>query len=346
MSSHVLISQHSPESTLSGTTPLLSIIVIIYKMSRQAMNTLLTLSAQYQQNIDEHSYEVIVVENTSSDNVNPQDVIALGNNYHYFLRQENSVSPVGAINFGVAQARGQYIGLMIDGASMVTPRVLHYCLLAFHMDDNALIAVPSFNLGPKEQHYHVSNGYDEKIEQQLLANCDWQENGYNLYAISSIGGAIPFGYFHPMMESNCLFVAKKHFLAIGGADVRFQLPGGGAVNLHIYRSLGLLPTIRLIILPGEASFHQFHGGVTTAEKDDREDILKAQHEQLQTVWSHEFHSLRREPMLFGAVTAQAIPFLQYSCEMATKRFNRFAKNNDNPWPDDSVNSVQNQQTST
>ena len=38
----------------------------------------------------------------------------------------------------------------------------------------------------------------------------------------------------------------KSFASIGFADQRFDLRGGGAINLHMYRSLGLLPESKLV----------------------------------------------------------------------------------------------------
>ena len=51
--------------------PKLSIIVVVYCMSRQAMNTLYSLSVRYQQNVSESDYEILVMENLSADNLDP-----------------------------------------------------------------------------------------------------------------------------------------------------------------------------------------------------------------------------------------------------------------------------------
>ena len=53
--------------TSTQNTPKLSIIVIGYKMAKQLVNTLYTLSEDYQQNVSAKDYEVIVVENDSTD---------------------------------------------------------------------------------------------------------------------------------------------------------------------------------------------------------------------------------------------------------------------------------------
>ena len=43
--------------------PLVSIIVIIFDMPRQALNTLRSLTLPYQQGVDEPLFEIVVVEN-------------------------------------------------------------------------------------------------------------------------------------------------------------------------------------------------------------------------------------------------------------------------------------------
>ena len=45
--------------------PELSVVVVVYNMRREAMRTLQSLSRQYQRDIDDVRYEVIVVENGS-----------------------------------------------------------------------------------------------------------------------------------------------------------------------------------------------------------------------------------------------------------------------------------------
>ena len=314
--------------------PTLSIIVIVYNMPRQAMNTLYSFSAAHQWNVSSDQYEVIVIENRSDNNLDAQAVEALGENFHYFIRDEDSVSPAGAINFGFEQARGEFIGLVVDGARMVTPRVIEYTLMGLMMDPEALVITPCHNIGPQEQHFSDSNGYSETVEIELLADVKWQQHGYRLFDCSSVGGANLNGIFHPLMESNCMFVSAKKFKAIGGADMRFQLPGGGALNLHTYCLLGKQPDTRLIVLAGEGSFHQYHGGVTTSEKPEREALLQRQIDQLHSLWDGQYQVLHREPMLLGAITSHALPFISHSSRWATKRFERYVRQHQDPWPDD------------
>ena len=41
------------------------------------------------------------------------------------------------------------------------------------------------------------------------------------------------------------------------------MPGGGLVNLDVFRKLFLHDDTTPVLLLGEATFHQFHGGVAT-----------------------------------------------------------------------------------
>ena len=332
----------------SAHTPKLSIVLIVYNMPRQAMNTLYSLSVHYQKNISIDDYEIIVVENRSANNLDESAVKQLVGNSRYFLREESSPSPVHAINFGFQQCRAPMLGLMIDGARMITPRVLEYVLMAQRIDANALVAVPGYNLGPVEHQLAAEHDYTEEKEKNLLDSCDWKNMGYRLFDIASIGGANPTGVINPLLESNCVFASRHCFEQIGWADTEFTYPGGGSLNLHIFRSLGMLAKAsRYFILPGEGSFHQLHGGVTTQDssrlaKTDREQMLKQFAKQLNKRWGV-FSVLKREPTLLGAVTSHAQRFLKFSCAEAIIRFNRLDENNTAHWVDDVTRTEQEQE---
>lgn len=319
----------------------LSVIVVVYRMRRQAMNTLRSLAVPYQQQVSANDYEIIVVENRSTENLVADEVHALGANFRYFLRDEPGVSPVPAVNFGFEQARGQYIGLIIDGARMITPRVIEYALLGFSMSEDAIIMVPGYHLGEQDHKFHRDSGHTEAKEIARLAELNWLENGYRLFQYAAWSSSNQRGYFQPMQECNCLFASLKNFDAIGRADSHFDLPGGGSINLHIYRKLGLLPQSLLFVLPGEGSFHQFHGGVTTQQFDDQDErrhMLKQFDNQLNELWGGEFKALTREPMMLGAVTRWAQPFLAKASELASTRFNRLTLNQKPFWEDDANHS--------
>jgi hypothetical protein len=314
--------------------PLLSIVVIAYDMPRQALNTLRSLAPGYQSGVDPDDYEVILVENRSPRTVDAAAVAALPGNFRYFLRDEPGVSPAAALNFGVAEARGAMLGLMIDGARLVTPGVVEHTLMARRITEDAMVVVPGYHLGPGEQQFHLSNGYSEQREQELLAGIDWPRNGYRLFEISCWSGANPHGFFHPFMESNCLFIPAGVFRDIGGADERFDLPGGGALNLFLYRKAALHPRTRAFMLAGEGSFHQLHGGVTTSEVEGRDALLKTVYDQLCTLLGEPFRSPEIEPVILGRMRGPVLPWLRDSAEKGLARYRRFRGRHEQLFRDD------------
>lgn len=317
-------------------TPKISVIVIAYRMPLQLERTLQTLTAEYQQGVDSEDYEVIVIENRSGDNLPADKIASLPNNFRYLLRDETAVSPVYAVNEGFAMCAAPYICLMIDGARMVSPGIIRNALDAFAITENAIVAVPGYHLGQEEQHLVEAQQEQASAETRLLSSIDWLANGYELFGISTFSGANREGYLNPIMECNCLFASAGNFAAIGHANTEFQLPGGGSINLHMYRSLGMLPGSKFFVLPGEGSFHQYHGGVTTSSYEARKADIEQHRIQLHSFWPGGFHSLRRDPTLLGRVAPQARSFLVKSLERAQTRANRLRGMGRDIWPDDSA----------
>ena len=325
---------------MSNTEPRISVILIGYKMPGQLRNTLATLTAGYQRDVSALDYEVIVVENSSDDPLTDDYVQSLPGNFHYFLQENTGRTPVPAINFAFEQCRGNYIGLIMDGARMLSPGVISTADMASRLDANTLTVVPGYHLGEQEQHFNEDPTLALHAEQQLLASVDWRSDGYELFAISTFSGANRRGYLHPIMECNCLFASRESYAEIGYADPQFTLHGGGSINLHMYRSLGMRPQSRVVILPGEGSFHQYHGGVTTSAYADREAEIERHRTQLHSLWPGGFHALRRAPTLLGSIPRQAQPFLQESLLRSQNRLQKMLKAGMDPWPDDPRESSQ------
>ncbi len=313
---------------------LLSVVVIVYDMPRQALNTLYSLSADYQHNVDADAYEVIVVENRSSNVMDQTAIAKLSGNFRYFLRDEIGVSPATAINFALSHCAGEHICLMIDGARIVTPGVIHYSLMACKITPQALVVVPGYHLGPKEHHLLDETSYSETQEQEALKQAGWPQNGYSMFSISCFSGGNHRGFFHPFMECNCLIARKQTILAEGGADERFDMPGGGALNLYIYRKLAIHPETVLFVLPGEGSFHQQHGGVTTSHVDARETLLVRQRDQLNSFLDEPFKSPCIEPILLGKLPGAAMGYMKTSCDAGLTRLDRFRGTQRNPYEDE------------
>ena len=67
-----------------------------------------------------------------------------------------------------------------------------------------------------------------------------------------------------MGESNALFMPKAMWQELGGLDEQFVLPGGGLSNHDLYRRACELDGAQLVVLLGEGTFHQIHGGAATS----------------------------------------------------------------------------------
>ena len=259
-------------------TPEMSVVMVVHDMPQQALNTLRSFAVPYQLHMSSDDYELIVVENESDHLLGEAAALATGPNVRYFLRPNEGRSPVPALIHGISMARADRLGVVIDGARMVTPRVLHYARAAFRITPHAVVNVPGYHLGSSEQHRNP--GHDEQTDQRLLEHVDWMRDGYRLFEISVFfRGRHQHGYLLPLMESNCVFFSRAAYHAIGGVDRRFDMPGGGMVNLDLYKRLVERPAAELFVTAGEGTFHQFHGGVTTKADGSREALLRSFRDQ-------------------------------------------------------------------
>jgi len=306
--------------TKATATPRLSLVVVVYKMPRQASNTLYTLSPAYQRDVSADDYEIIVVENASSAPLGEAAATQYAPNVKYFYREETQPSPVPSALFGVEQARGDIIGMMIDGARMVSPGLIHTILGACRSSANAVVAVPGYHLGDKLQQEAVNHGYDEAEEMRLLDSIDWREDGYQLFDICCVSGSGKSGFFRPNAESNCLCMPRHIWDAVGGLDPRFTETGGGQANPDLYKRVCEHPLTDLIITPGEGSFHQFHGGVTTGTlSEERERHMQNHFEQYKTLRGSYYKAPTTQARLYGKVPPNAMRFMQRSVEIAHRQ---------------------------
>lgn len=300
--------------------PRLSIVIIVYRMPDQASRTLYTFSTQFQEEVSEADYEVIVVENSSDAVLGGEAATQWGGNFRYFYREESSKSPVNAIIYGVERARAPTIGISIDGARLVTPGVVKNILRAAQMSPAPVVSVPGYHLGRKIQQEAVDSGYDEQVEAELLQSIDWPSDGYALFDISCLSGSCAGGFFKPYAESNCLCMPKWLYDDIGGCDPRFDLPGGGNVNLDLYRRACDHPRSELIVLPGEGSFHQYHGGVTTnlSKRDpERQAIMQELNDQYRELRGESYAPPSKAPIYLGRIPPHAQRFVRYSAAKIT-----------------------------
>jgi glycosyltransferase involved in cell wall biosynthesis len=267
-----------------GRKPDVSVVVVIHDMAREAPRTLISLSGAYQRHIGTDEYEVIVVDNGSKPHFDARSLSGLTGNFRLIRVDPAPPSPVHAVNRGVAEARGDVIGVMIDGARFVTPGLLHFARQGVRLYDRAVVATLGWELGADLQRYAAKSGYDAAREDALLASIDWPSDGYRLFDVATIESSD--GWLKPMGESNALFLRRDMWDALGGMDEHFDLPGGGFANLDLYRRALEYPGAELVILLGEATFHQLHGGIST-NNDDRDRWFDALHH-----WHNQYRRLR------------------------------------------------------
>jgi tetratricopeptide (TPR) repeat protein len=280
--------------SLPSARPDVSVIVVVYNIPREAPRTLLSLSASYQRHIKADEYEVIVVDNGSEPPLDSKLFAELEGNFRVIRIDNASPSPAQAVNRGIAEARGDIICVMIDGARIITPGLLHFARHGARLYDHAVVAALGWYLGYDFQRWAIQCGYDQAREDALLAKIGWPQDGYRLFDIATMDESSVEGWFHPIAEANALFMRRESWERIAGMDERFASPGGGLVNLDVYSRALELPHARLVLLLGEGTFHQVHGGVATNLPPDLVPEKWAQ-------WASEYERLRGRPYAFPKI---------------------------------------------
>jgi hypothetical protein len=246
-----------------------------------------------------------------------REVAGFGRNFRYFLREETRPTPVFAVNFGAAAARGRTIGIMIDGARLLTPGAVRSILMARRMDERAVVAIPGYHLGDQLQQDALAAGYDSRTEAALLERIGWPRDGYRLFEVACFSGTSRPGFFRFPGESNCLCMSRTIWEAVGGCDERFDLPGGGQVNLDLYKRVVERDDTLLVTLIGEGCFHQFHGGVTTGTGSEaRRALIDAQVEQYRKLRGRKYKNPRVRSVTLGLVPDAALKFVDQSVRRA------------------------------
>jgi glycosyltransferase involved in cell wall biosynthesis len=280
-----------------GKSPCLSVVVVFFNMRREAERTLYSLTTAYQQGVSETDYEVIAVDSGSTEPLNKSWVESLQGNFGYYYIEPEHPAPCRAMNFGIARSRADKVVCAIDGARMLSPNMLSFMLRANALFEHPFVYTLAMHIGHELQNIAVTHGYNQAVEDALLASVDWREDGYRLYDISCLAASSKHGYAGLPDESNFFSVEKNVLQALGGFDERFKTPGGGLVNLDVFSRLFLHPGLEPVMLLGEATFHQFHGGVAT-------NIPLSQHPW--KVFAEEYRAIRGTDFKF--ITPERLPY--------------------------------------
>lgn len=273
----------SLQSSLSR--PKISVVVVSYNNFREIQRTLYSLSADYQIDIAPEEYEVIVVDNGSTPPFDARSIAGFRGNFRVVRINDAPKSPAHAANTGIAAAKGDVVGVMLDGSRMVTPGLLNYAWHGAQLHSAAVVVTLGWYLGRDHQRWAMQAHYDHEREDRLLQSVNWPQDGYRLFEIGAMDESSIDGWFGPIAESNGIFLKAEHWDTLGGYDERFDLPGGGLVNLDTFIRATELSGAQLVVLLGEATFHQLHGGVATNSSPD--DIDR----EFQ-LWARQYETIR------------------------------------------------------
>lgn len=264
--------------------PKISVVVVVYNIPDQARHTLLSLSARCQKHIAPGDYEVLVIDNGSTPPLDAGMVTSFGSNFRLIRIDQAAPSPAAAANRGIAEAKADVIGIMVDGARIASPGLLHFARHGVGLYERSITGAIGWYLGHDYQRWGLKTGYDRDQEGRLLASINWPEDGYRLFEISTMDESSVDGWLSPIAELNALFASRRTWDLLGGLDERFDLPGGGLVNLDVFRRAVELPDAQLVLMLGEATFHQLHGGVATNSSPENAktnwDVWAAQYERI------------------------------------------------------------------
>lgn len=278
----------------------LSVVVIFHNMRREAARTLYSLSKKYQKNANGFTYEVIAIDNGSTEPLERALVKSMRGNFSYVYFDATTPSPCAALNHGVELSRGKLITLCIDGARILSPGILHYSMLAANLYKNPFIYTLGMHIGAKPQPDLAAENYSQVDEDQLIDTVDWKKDGYSLFDISSVALSSGKGYLSSLTESNCVTMRRHVYQKMGGFDEQFKGPGGGLTNLDFFNRVNQISDVQPVMLLGEATFHQFHNG--TATNVPRKDHpWESMAKEYMTIRGKPFRPYRRKPIYFGNI---------------------------------------------
>ncbi len=287
-------------------------------MQRELPRTIRSLSPPMQSGVAVSDYEIIVVDNGSTRPFDEDGCRQWGADFRVIKVDPEiaQVSPAHAINCGIAQARGELIGVMIDGARMASPGLVKFAMMANKLSDRTVILTLGFHLGSEVQMTSVLKGYNQDEEDRLLAQVRWTEDGYRLFDIAVLTGSSQEGWFGAIAESNAIFMRKPLWNELGGLDEKFKAPGGGLVNLDTLARAVRLPQVSVVTLLGEGTFHQVHGGVATNATYNTWDAFHAEYKKIR---GHAFETPTYQSIYLGSVPLITLASIENSARSRLAR---------------------------
>lgn len=291
--------------------PSLSVVVNMFNMRREAQRSLLSLSRGYQRDIGELDYEVIVIDNGSTELLSQDFVQRFGPEFRHVAFAAANPSPAAALNHGVSQARHENVMVMIDGAHILTPRIFDYATTLLAAQPNPFVAAIGLPLGPRRKEDVAT--YDQAAEDRAVAAADWPAKPYSLFALPGTFGDKAMGWFGCLYESACVTMRKQTYVALGGMDERFRSRGGGLVNLDFFNRVIARNDVQYTVLLGEATFHQYHRG-TASNADIQNHPWDEFNEEYARLRGQGHDRIARRPNYFGQFTPESAQIAQVSAQ--------------------------------
>ena len=288
--------------------PSLSIVVCMYNMVREVPRTIHSASVAYQKDVSEADYEVIVVDNGSTQKLPAEVLEALPANVRYVEFPAAQPSPVFALNWAArTQCSGERVMFCIDGARIFSDRLVRSVLdaLQFSIPDTFIYTL-GWHLGLHRHAEARLHGYSQIVEDALLERIQWASYPDRLFENAVLAGSSRFGFFRPVFESNAFCVSRSMLESIGGYDERFTLPGGGLANLEIFRRYVLHPSTTPICILSEGTFHQYHGGAATGAGQSWDGDLQPDYVK---VMGRDYEGPDYTPLYFGTLRESCHRFL-------------------------------------
>src|ERR1700722_5147739 len=292
---------------------MLSVVVNFFNNRREAMNTLYSLTRTYQRDAGDIEFEVIAIDHGSTQPLDADVVRAFGPEFRYRYVETDAVSPVAAINAACTYALGNNLIVIVDGAHILSPGIYALANRALTQFASPFVASVSFHLGPKNQNQSVLEGYNQHVEDDLLARCGWKQNGYRLYTIAGSFADPGMGWFGCAYEAGCFAMRKDDYLGLGGYDERFVSRGGGIAALDLFRRAITRDHGEYVMLLGEGSFHQVHGGVASNAPKDRHPYEQFASEY-QNIRGAPYARAIRRPFYFGSLPSEALGAARISAQ--------------------------------
>ena len=237
-------------------------------MQREIPRTLRSFLPPLQRHVDDVDYEIIVVDNGSPAGLDLSGLPRPPTRPVRVVRVEPeraSPSPVACINATVREhTGGDWLMICVDGARMASACLVRRTTDVLTRHPDAFTFVASRHLGSKPQMQSVKQGYDQQAEDRLLDRVDWKSDLDRLYDISVWAGAHARNNLLLQNESNAIAMSRNAWDRWGDYNEDFRRPGGGLCNLELFSRFVKRQNALNVLLYGETTFHQFHGGAATA----------------------------------------------------------------------------------